>query len=253
MEDDSRIIDISKQDPSQYRTSVGHSTSLYISSNITVAEVLALASAVLLCVAVFTALRNIYFDRKRRERIADESRKYAKLMVVLGSGGHTAEALQMIADMFDATRTFSEIVYIVAETDAHSAAKARALHAQKGEQMPFSIFKLPRAREVGQSYFTSVFTTLFALLSAGRLVFVQRPTVLLVNGPGTCVPIAVWTIFLNSLNISRCSTIYVESVARVETLSLSGQILYPIVKRFIVQWPQLRAKYPLAEHYGRLV
>ena len=34
-------------------------------------------------------------------------------------------------------------------------------------------------------------------------------------------------------------SIYIESWARVRTLSLSGRILKPLVDRFLVQWPQL--------------
>ena len=46
---------------------------------------------------------------------------------------------------------------------------------------------------------------------------------------------------------------YVESFARVGGLSLSGKILYPLVDRFLVQWPQLKEKYSRAEYNGVLV
>lgn len=46
--------------------------------------------------------------------------------------------------------------------------------------------------------------------------------------------------------------IYVESAARVKTLSLTGKILYLIADRFFVQWPKLLEKYKYAEYIGRL-
>ncbi|KAD4586197.1 hypothetical protein E3N88_23798 [Mikania micrantha] len=46
-----------------------------------------------------------------------------------------------------------------------------------------------RSREVGQSYITSVWTTLLALCHALWLMVKIRPQVILCNGPGTCIPI----------------------------------------------------------------
>jgi len=36
-----------------------------------------------------------------------------------------------------------------------------------------------------------------------------------------------------------CSIVFIESFCRVQSLSLSGLLLYPIVDQFVVQWPQL--------------
>lgn len=45
--------------------------------------------------------------------------------------------------------------------------------------------------------------------------------------------------------------VYVESFARVHSLSLTGKLVYPFVDKFIVQWPQLLKKYDKAEYYGK--
>lgn len=55
------------------------------------------------------------------------------------------------------------------------------------------------------------------------------------------------------LGLKDVAVVYVESFARVRSLSLTGKLLYPFVDRFIVQWPYLEAKYPKAEFKGRLV
>ena len=44
-----------------------------------------------------------------------------------------------------------------------------------------------------------------------------------------------------------------ESVARVKSLSLSGKLLYPIADKFMVQWPDLLAKYPRARYVGFVI
>lgn len=48
-----------------------------------------------------------------------------------------------------------------------------------------------RSREVGQSYLTSVGTTLLAMSHALWLMIRIRPQVVLSNGPGTCVPLYI--------------------------------------------------------------
>ena len=45
---------------------------------------------------------------------------------------------------------------------------------------------------------------------------------------------------------------FVESFARVQALSLTGKLLYPLADRFVVQWPQLVQKHSAAEYLGIL-
>lgn len=48
--------------------------------------------------------------------------------------------------------------------------------------------------------------------------------------------------------------VYVESIARVTSLSLSGKILYHtrVADLFMVQWPELQSQCPLSKYCGRL-
>ena len=93
---------------------------------------------------------------------------------------------------------------------------------------------------------------LSALLHAVVLVLRIRPSLLLCNGPGTCIPIAAVAIALRWLGIKYVTVIYVESICRVESLSLSGNLLLPVADHFLVQWPNLVNKYPKARYIGRL-
>uniref|UniRef100_A0A8B9P4E9 UDP-N-acetylglucosamine transferase subunit ALG14 n=1 Tax=Apteryx owenii TaxID=8824 RepID=A0A8B9P4E9_APTOW len=76
---------------------------------------------------------------------------------------------------------------------------------------------------------------------------------ILCNGPGTCVPVCISALLLGLLGLKRAIIVYVESICRVETLSLSGKILYYFSDYFIVQWPALKEKYPKSVYLGRIV
>lgn len=75
----------------------------------------------------------------------------------------------------------------------------------------------------------------------------------LCNGPGTCVPLCVAALLLGLFGVKKVVIVYVESVCRVQTLSLTGSILYWLSDYFFVQWPSLRDKYPKAIFLGRIV
>ncbi|XP_028588575.2 UDP-N-acetylglucosamine transferase subunit ALG14 isoform X3 [Podarcis muralis] len=78
-------------------------------------------------------------------------------------------------------------------------------------------------------------------------------SLVLCNGPGTCVPICASALLLRMLGIKSVTIVYVESICRVENLSLSGKILYHFSDYFIVQWPALKEKYPKSLYLGRIV
>lgn len=190
--------------------------------------------------------------------IPDGQSSPVKLMVVLGSGGHTAEMLSFVWDLLNKSSSnclnIEEIVYLTTYGDTHSSRKAQVMHAKlkDGGGVKYRGLVLPRARTVGQSYITSVLTTMRSFKKAYPAVLQENPSLILCNGPGTCVAVAVCALLARALRRRPVRIIYVESVARVKTLSLSGKLLYPIVDRFLVQWPQLQKEYPLAEYYGRL-
>jgi len=56
------------------------------------------------------------------------------------------------------------------------------------------------------------------------------------------------------LGLLDCRIVYIESIARVRKLSLSGLILYRlrVADSLLVQWPELQARYPRSVHAGRL-
>lgn len=91
-------------------------------------------------------------------------------------------------------------------------------------------------------------TNLFRNLRlAWRIVRTQRPDVILSTGAGLAVPFFV----VGRLNRRRC--VYVESLTRIDNLSLSGRIVYPLANAFFAQWPRAAATRRRARHAGSLL
>lgn len=204
------------------------------------------------------------------------SSKYTSREKVLADsctkGGHTTELLQLLSAL--SPKRYTPRLYIISEGDRFSRAKAIEHEAswslphdsdgggsqQKQQPAHYSFIELPRARKVHQSFLSAPASVVLALAACMRQ-FVWKRTeldVILMNGPGTCVPI-VLTVYVQRVSVeeslfpaSPCSLtrmpqfcgmhsprlIYVESFARVRTLSLTAKLLRPFVDRFVLQWPQ---------------
>ncbi|KXZ54449.1 hypothetical protein GPECTOR_4g1000 [Gonium pectorale] len=176
-----------------------------------------------------------------RRRPAAPRKAPAKTLIVLGSGGHTAEMLTLMDSMDKSL--YSPRTYVVAATDPMSAPKAlvrERLWQKTDTPVGVSLLQIPRSREVGQSYVTSVATTLYSLIFAFSLVLVERPE--LVRGM-----VAV-------LGLTSTQIVYVESIARTRRFSLSAKLLYHLrlADLLFVQWEQLAKTYPRAVYAGRL-
>ncbi len=79
------------------------------------------------------------------------------------------------------------------------------------------------------------------LILAFKVVRQYKPDVILTTGAGVAVP------FLFLGKIFHCQTVFVESVTRVTSLSLSAKLALPFLNVLYVHWQQLQEKYPQAE------
>ncbi|XP_027173568.1 UDP-N-acetylglucosamine transferase subunit ALG14-like isoform X1 [Coffea eugenioides] len=221
------------------------------------------SSLVLLSIIGFITLiliRVLYIiHRSSQPRSASSRQKPLSTLIVLGSGGHTAEMINLLNVL--QKNSFTPRYYIAAATDNMSLQKAQVLEnswLNEGgvEEVGSAKFmQIYRSREVGQSYITSVGTTLIALAHALWLMIKIRPHVILCNGPGTCIPLCAIAFIFKILGIRWSYIFYVESIARVRRLSLSALLLYKLrmANQLFVQWPQLKSKYHRAHYVGRLM
>jgi beta-1,4-N-acetylglucosaminyltransferase len=82
---------------------------------------------------------------------------------------------------------------------------------------------------------------------AWRTLRRRRPDAILSTGAGLAVP------FFLVGKLLRIRLVYVESVTRTETISLSGRLVYPLADRFFVQWPQAEQRLRRAEYAGGIL
>lgn len=205
----------------------------------------------LLCLRLYQKIP--YFHETQTKEIS--SNKGKNLMVLLGSGGHTGEMLRLLSSL-DEISDFGSINWCISSGDTTSVIQLDKFLRRYDLTAKFnSIIHLVRARKVGESWRSSIFSTLKSLCSTlHSLLSLQiYPDVLIVNGPGTAVPLCYLFLTMNVLGLSDTKILYVESLARVNDLSLSGKLCYWISNRFLVQWPGLVKRYQRVEYHGILV
>ncbi|KAL5234448.1 hypothetical protein ACI65C_001858 [Semiaphis heraclei] len=188
--------------------------------------------------AYFSArLMYIILQRVTNTRSLKESKQPVRTLIVIGSGGHTAEMLRLMNNMNKLK--FMPRLYLLADSDTTS--RNRVENDESG--LDWSITTIPRSRHVNQSYVTSIFSTIYAIFLTVPVVISFKPDIVLCNGPGTCVPVCLVAFMMKLFHYADTSIIFVESICRVKSLSLTGKCMYFIADLIIVQWPELRKKY----------
>ncbi|MBW0467922.1 hypothetical protein O181_007637 [Austropuccinia psidii MF-1] len=221
---------------------------------------LTFALTLLIVLRLFQVIRATHAPLASNNR-GPPRRTCCSLGVFLGSGGHTGEMIRLLMGLpFD---RYTPRTYIISSGDSISKAKVLELEQSKG-QGDFLFVEIPRARKVHQSFLTTPFSTLYSLVFCFWFVTLQPifstripgrmfSEVIILNGPGSSVPIAL-AAFLRRFITGRPTPrlIYVESVARVKRLSLSGRLLLPFVDSFLVQWEVLKNEVTKSHSYNVL-
>lgn len=147
------------------------------------------------------------------------------MLLVCSSGGHL---LQLLA-LREAWESFPRVWVTFDKADARSLlADESVVHAYG-----------PTNRNLGN--------LLRNLRLAVRVLWRTRPALLLTTGAGVAVPFA-WL-----ARVARVPVVYVESVTRIDGLSLSGRMIAPVADRLYVQWPELAQRLPRARYAGGLI
>ncbi|MES1918126.1 UDP-N-acetylglucosamine transferase subunit [Bonamia ostreae] len=168
-------------------------------------------------------------------------------LIFLGSGGHTSEMIRLFEDLD--LHKYARLGVMTSFEDTLSRKKAE----KRFKRIDRVSIKLPRARRVGQSWLTTIFSSVFCLVIATKKLFHANPKMVVTNGPGTTVLIYLAVRILNSFLCRNTKFVFVESICRVKTLSLTGKILYFCgCDKFYVQWRELKAKYRNALYLGRI-
>jgi beta-1,4-N-acetylglucosaminyltransferase len=86
------------------------------------------------------------------------------------------------------------------------------------------------------------------LVEAIKILFKERPKVLLSTGAGPIVPFALIGRFMFG-----CKIIYIETITRISKPSLTGKLMYYLANHFYYQWKELAIYFPRGQYCGSLI
>ena len=194
--------------------------------------------------------------RKKIESLTND--KPLNAFIFLGSGGHTGEMLRLLQNFNEILLRKGTTLHI-GYSDDQSYQKFQNLIKDKND-ITIQYYQFIKAREVNAGLIQSLITIIKTLLTSLihiitiKYKMMNKPHLVLLNGPGTCCIIALWLKIIDILLLFTSSNIiYVESLARINTLSMTGKILYLFADQFIVQWEELIRVAPRGEYFGILV
>ncbi|CCH62863.1 hypothetical protein TBLA_0I02050 [Henningerozyma blattae CBS 6284] len=192
------------------------------------------------------------------------------LFVFLGSGGHTGEMLRILQN-YDSVLFYEpknegtriQTILYLGYSDLQSLEKFKDFisNYKYKNNMIINYVQFIKARNVNANMINSLISiskTLFysfKQILRIKLQMLNNPHLVLLNGPGTCCIITLWfKVFEFFLIGSSSNIVYVESLARITSLSMTGKILYYLADKFVVQWEDLKQTIcPRALYYGILV
>ena len=151
-----------------------------------------------------------------------------KVLFISSTGGHLSELMAL-------KPLFSKYEYEIVTEKTDSTI---GLKAKYGKKMHYLIYG---TKHHMLSYIWKTPVNIFKSLF---LYFKIRPKVIITTGAHT----AVWMCYIGKLFRSRI--IYIETLANINTKTLSGKLIYPIADKFIVQWEEMLKLYPKAIYGG---
>ncbi|SPO03331.1 uncharacterized protein DNG_06013 [Cephalotrichum gorgonifer] len=195
-----------------------------------------------------------------RREAGEERPIYA--LIVLGSGGHTKEMLLMMGNDFRESKS-SHRRYLVSSGDTmslkHLEAFEKNLQDTTDHPGTYDVQVVTRARRVHQSLLStpisaiqSVVGIIPVLLSRPKQIApgspIDLPDVIFTNGPATGFFVGLVAHILRIFYLvpeNRMLVLFIESWARVTSLSLTGKLLYytGIADMFLVQHDNVANKY----------
>jgi len=156
-----------------------------------------------------------------------------RILVVLGSGGHTKEMVRLV-ELLGPDYTYN---YLIAEDDPISESKITR---------PGPVFRALRPRFQDDPPWRVAWKLLVSGAQAARVLWRIRPDVVLSAGPGLAVPVSLLA------KLMGAHIIYVETASPVHYLTTTGKIMRHLADLFFVQWPELVTQVPGAIYAGRL-
>lgn len=148
-----------------------------------------------------------------------------KILLVSSAGGHLLELLSLNDQVWS---RYQRVWVTLRKIDSESLLKSEKVYYAFGP--------------TNRNYFNLIKNIFFAVY----VLVKERPTCIVSSGAGIAIP------FLYLGRLLRARTIYLESFARWEGLSLTGRVVYPVVDDFLVQSPAIAHRLPKATYKGEV-
>ncbi|MDO8301773.1 MAG: PssD/Cps14F family polysaccharide biosynthesis glycosyltransferase [Sedimentisphaerales bacterium] len=151
--------------------------------------------------------------------------KNFKICLAASAGGHLTQLLKLAQSWAG----YDTVFVTTGEAVAGELAKRGAVHVvgECNRSMPLKTFRV--------------------FLRCVKIVLKERPDVILSTGAAAGCMVC----FLGKLRGAK--VIWMDSITNTEKLSLSGRMVRHIADLFLVQWPQLAAKYKNVEYVGSVI
>jgi len=100
---------------------------------------------------------------------------------------------------------------------------------------------------IGECNRRHLLKTLRVLMRSLKVVIKERPDVVITTGS---LPLAMVCL---SAKLFGAKIVWIDSIANIERLSLSGRMIRHLADLFLTQWPELAQQYPSVEYAGAIV
>ena len=152
-----------------------------------------------------------------------------KVIFTSSAGGHFAE-LMCLEKLFD------EYEYLIVTEKTESVLKLKEKYNM--EFLKYGSRFYP---------FKYIFVLIYNIIKSIKIILRFKPDTVVSTGAHTGGIVCYIT------KIFGAKIIYIESLAKTKTLSITGKNLYKKADVFFVQWEGLQEKYPKARYIGRLM
>lgn len=153
-------------------------------------------------------------------------KKKVKLCLVASQGGHIEELwqLKMLREAYE--------YYLVVPKTAWT---------EKLEGHKVFIKDMNRKNKI-----TKIFSLVFMFLEQFPILLKSPADVVITTGAAVAVPICIYAKMFGK------KVIYIESMARINSPSATGKLIYKFADLFIIQWEELKKFYPRAIYGGAI-
>jgi UDP-N-acetylglucosamine:LPS N-acetylglucosamine transferase len=152
--------------------------------------------------------------------------KKKKILFAASSGGH----LEQILCLRELSQYYNSI--LVTEKTSYGM-----------KTWQDKVYTIP---QINRREFLVLFKLLTISIMTVYILIKEKPEVVITTGALSVVPLCLLT------RLFRKKLIYIESFAKVESLTLSGSLAYRFANLFIVQWDELKKLYPNTIYGGSI-